>query len=182
MLTHRLFNLSLQSSSYPNQWKEANVIPLFKKGDRSIPSNYRPISLISSIGKVFERVIFKHIYNHLINKSLLYTYQSGFLPGHSTVHQLIDIFHNTCTALDERRLSSLVFCDISKAFDRVWHKGLCLKLDKYGIKGKLLLWIKSYLSNRKQRVQINNTFSSFQTITAGVTQGSVLGPLTLQII
>ena len=169
--------MSLQSSCYPALWKDANVVPLFKKGERSQPGNYRPISLLSCIGKVFERVIFKHIYNYLVDNSLVYTYQSGFLPGHSTVHQLIEIYHNNCLALDKRELSCLIFCDISKAFDRVWHKGLIKKIEGYGIKGNLLSWIVNYLSSRRQRVMVNNICSSYQYISAGVPQGSVLGPL-----
>ena len=82
----KLFNLSLQTNSFPTLWKLAHVMPIFKKGDRSLVCNYRPISLVSCVGKPFERVIFKHVYNHMITNSLIYQYQSGFLPGHSTVH------------------------------------------------------------------------------------------------
>ena len=85
-------------------------------------SNYRPISLISCVGKTFERIIFKHVYNHLISNSLIYQYQSGFLPGHSTVHHLIELIHHTCLALEKYEINCQIFCDISKAFDRVWHK------------------------------------------------------------
>ncbi len=119
-----LFNRSLHDGVYPDKWKQANVMPLFKKGDRDQPSNYRPISLISCIGKVMERVIFKHLFNHLSINDLIYKQQSGFLPGHSTVYQLIDIYNQICKAIDEKQHTCIVFCDISKAFDRVWHAGL----------------------------------------------------------
>ncbi len=117
-----VFNRSIQEASYPNCWKKANVMPLFKKGNRDMPANYRPISLISCVGKVMERVVFKHVYNHLIANNLIYKNQSGFLPGHSTVFQLIDIYNQICKAFDDRKSTCIVFCDISKAFDRVWHR------------------------------------------------------------
>ena len=138
-----LFNLSLRLHTYPSLWKLAHVTPIFKKGDKSVASNYRPISLISCVGKSFERILFKHVYNHLDSNSLIYKYQSGFLPGHSTVHHLIESIHNTCLALENFETSCQVFCDISKAFDRVWHRGLLLKMERYGIRGDLLLWFKS---------------------------------------
>ena len=88
------------------------------------------------MGKVFERILFKQIYNHLYINNLLYNYQSGFLPGHSTTLQLIDIYHHICQSFDEKQYSCMVYCDISKAFDRVWHRGLLFKLRQNGITGK----------------------------------------------
>ena len=105
---------------------------VLKKGEKSDVSNYRPISLISCVGKSFERIVYKHIYNHITAHSLLYKYQSGFLPGHSTVHHLIELKHDTCLALTNYETICHVF-RISKAFDRVWHKGLIHKLKKYRI-------------------------------------------------
>lgn len=112
-----------------------------------------------------------------VDNSLLYAYQSWLLPGLSTVHHLIEVIHHTCIALENYESSCLVFCDISKAFDRVWHKGLILKLEKYGISGDLLLWFENYLFMRNQKVFINGRYSSLKYISAGVPQGSVLGPL-----
>ena len=172
-----IFNRSLRESVFPDIWKLGNLVPLFKKGDKSLAANYRPVSLLSNIGKIQERIVFKHIYNHLSSNNFLFKYQSGFRPGHSTTFQLIDIFHHICQSYDEKQYSCMVFCDISKAFDKVWHKGLLFKLRQNGIKGNLLAWISNYLSSRKQRVQINSSTSSLLSVNAGVPQGSVLGPL-----
>ena len=177
----KLFNMSLQRLTYPTIWKSATVIPIFKKGDRSEVSDYRPISLISCVGKSFERVVFKHVHNYLLSNSLIYKYQSGFLPGHSTVDHLIEEVHYTCLALENQKINCQVFCDISKAFDRVWHRGLIHKLEKYGIKGNLLAWFENYLYMRHQSVSINNTRPSSEFITAKVPQGSVLGPMLFLI-
>ena len=172
-----LFTYSLRTCKFPSDWKLARVMPSFKKDDKSSPSNYRPISLLSWVGKVMERVVYKYIYNYIIEHSLLYSYQSGFLPGHSTVYQLLEIYHNICKNIDNRLSSIIVFCDISKAFDRVWHKALLKKLQSYGITGDLLLWLDDYVSDREQKVVVNNECSNFNTVKAGVPQGSVLGPL-----
>ena len=117
------------------------------------------------------------MYNHLVSNNLLFKYQLGFRPGNSTTFQLIDIFHHICQSFDEKQYSCMVFCDISKAFDKVWYKGLLFKLRQNGIKGNLLAWISNYLSSRKQSVQINSASSSLLSVSAGVPQGSVLGPL-----
>ncbi len=173
----RLFNLSLTLSTFPSEWKYANVTPVFKKDCPSNLKNYRPISLISILAKVMERLVYKHIYNYLIDNNLITSHQSGFTPGDSAVNQLLYITNEFGRALDEGKEVRVVFCDISKAFDRVWHKGLLRKLESIGIRGSLLSWVKNYLSERKQRVVINNSTSSWRDINAGVPQGSILGPL-----
>ncbi len=104
-----LFNKSINEGHFPTSWKLANVIPIFKKGCPQTPSNYRPISLLSCVGKLMERIMFKHIYNHLHSQQLIYKRQSGFLPGHSTVYQLIDIYHQICQALDARQSTCMFF-------------------------------------------------------------------------
>ena len=171
------FNKSLNESTYPAQWKEAIVMPLFKKGEPNNPSNYRPISLLSCVGKLMERIVYKHLYNHLLANKLIYSNQSGFLKGHSTVAQLIDIFDQITKGIDEKKLTCMVFCDISKAFDRVWHTGLLFKLKQNGFDGNLLNWIKSYLGSRTQKVVVGASISQTLELNAGVPQGSVLGPL-----
>lgn len=127
--------------------------------------------------KTLERIVFKHLYNHLNHNNILTSLQSGFIPGDSTVNQLTYLYNTFCHALDTGKEVRVVFCDISKAFDRVWHEGLLLKLEAAGIKGSLLLWFRSYLSNREQRVVLPGAQSKWNYIRAGVPQGSILGPL-----
>ena len=176
-----LFNRLIIEEIFPDSWKFSYVIPIPKKGDANDPSNHRPISLLNPLGKVMERLVFKHIYNHMHTNNLLYRYQSGFLPGHSTTFQLIDIYHSICNTFDNNQFSCMVFCDISKAFDRVWHEGLIFKLKQYGISNNLLAFLKNYLSDRKQSVILNDITSTSLPLTAGVPQGSVLGPLLFLI-
>ena len=108
-----------------------------------------------------KNLIFKNVYNYLQNNNLITARQSGFRPGDSTVYQLTHLYHLFCKALDEKKEVRIVYCDISKAFDRVWHKGLLFKLEKMGIGGDLLNWFKSYLANRQQRVTIDGVSSSW---------------------
>jgi hypothetical protein len=172
-----LFNLSLLNHKVPTAWKRANVVPIHKKNSRNIVDNYRPISLLSCVGKLMERIIFKHLFNHVRDNKILSEFQSGFVPGDSTVNQLVQLYHLFSEALDQKKDVRIVFCDISKAFDRVWHKGLLHKLEKIGINGDLLEWFKNYLDHRCQRVLIEGESSDWGTLKAGVPQGSVLGPL-----
>jgi hypothetical protein len=157
-----LFNKSLKLGVFPSDWKMSHAIPLFKKGDNSLVSNYRPVAMLCCISKVLEEIVYKHLYNHLHQNLLLYKFQSVFLPGHSTNHQ---------------HLTSVTFCDICRAFDRVWIRGLLLKLKRYGIKDTLLRWLNSYLENRNQRVVLKYGISEAGNLRAGVPHGSVLDPL-----
>ncbi|MCG8113710.1 MAG: reverse transcriptase domain-containing protein [Candidatus Thiodiazotropha taylori] len=172
-----LFNFSLENSSMPDAWKKANVTPIYKKDDKTLVENHRPISLLSSIGKSLEKVVHKHLHNFLLENNIITPFQSGFTQGDSTVNQLVDLYNTFSQALDEGKEVRVVFCDISKAFDRVWHKGLLAKLKHYGISGRLLHWFESYLSNRYQRVVLPGGKSEWLQIRAGVPQGSILGPL-----
>ena len=159
----KLFSLSLKQCRYLSLWKIAHFMPLFKKGNKSNISSYKLVSLSSCTGKCFERVVHKNLYNHILENSLLYKYQSGLIPGHLTVHHLIAVVHQTCRALencDTSCHSFFFFCDISKAFGRLWHTGLLIKLEVYGLPGDTLKWFKNYLKDRSQKVIINGEMSS----------------------
>ena len=173
----RFINISLSNGKFPLSWKLANVIPIFKKDNRQSKENYRPVSLLSSLSKVCEKIVFIRLYNFLLEIHFLNPFQSGFRPGDSTVNQLVFIVHKIYEALEEGKEVRMVFLDISKAFDKVWHKGLLRRLESLGVRDPLLKWIKSYLSKRKQRVIIDGQSSDWMQIEAGVPQGSVLGPL-----
>ena len=157
----RLFNLSLKLSKVPHLWKQANVIPIFKKDNRSKMNNYRPVSLLSVVGKIIERIVFKYVYNFFKDNFVISLFQSGFLPGRSTVTQLLEVYHQLCKAVENGKEVCIIFLDISKAFDRVWHKGQIFKLKQAGIGGKLLEWFVDYLHARFQRVVINGQSSNW---------------------
>ena len=139
---------------------------ILRRNNRQLKSNYRPVSLLNAFSKIIEKVLFIRLYNFLLDISFLNALQSGFRPGDSTVNQLVYLVHN-----------EMVYLDISKAFDRVWHKGLLYKLESIGIRDPLVSWFKSYLSHRKQRVVIDGQSSNWSNVSAGVSQGSVLGLL-----
>ena len=176
-----IFNRSLEQGYFPSSWKEANVTPIYKKEDKSQPSNYRPISLLSIVGKTMERCVHKHLYNYMVTNQLLTPLQSGFRECDSTTNQLLHTYHTICEAVDKGKEIRAVFCDISKAFDRVWHKGLLYKLRCMGCSNRIVNWFASYLSKRRQRVVINGQSSDWVYILAGVPQGSILGPLLFLI-
>ena len=174
-----IFDNILDTGIFPDQWKEANVTPVHKKKDKQDIVNYRPISLLPILAKIFERIIFKNLYNYLSSNKLISKNQSGFRPGDSVTNQLLYLVNEIHTAFDEKNCLEVrsVFLDMSKAFDKVWHDGLIFKLKQNGVEGKLLALFKNYLSNRKQRVVLNGVESDWGEIKAGVPQGSVLGPL-----
>ncbi|MES9903185.1 MAG: reverse transcriptase family protein [Sedimenticola sp.] len=172
-----IFNISLYLAQVPTLWKEASVCAIFKKGDPSDVSNYRPISLLCTMEKVMEKIIHKHMFNFLNTNNCISALQSGFVPNDSTVNQLVDLYNTFGKALDDGKGVRSVYCDISKAFDKVWHRGLVLKLQVTGITGYLLSWLTNYLQGRKQRVVLPGHTSDIADIYAGVPQGSILGPL-----
>ena len=176
-----LFNRSITESKFPCLWKTAHVTPIYKKGDRSLCTNYRPISLLSCVGKIMEKCIQKHIFDYLTEHNILTLSQSGFIPGDSTTYQLLSIYDDFCKSLDQQQTTQALFFDISKAFDRVWHRGLLHKLNAIGIRGSLLEWFADYLYNRKQAVVMKGQTSTYKIIQSGVPQGSVLGPLLFLI-
>ena len=164
---------------FPSCWKKANITPIHKKGDKCVVSNYRPISVLSICGKLFEKLIYNEFYNYLQDNKLLNTNQSGFRAGDSCTNQLSVIVHEILKAFDANPTREVrgVFLDISKAFDRVWHDDLLYKLKCMGVEGNAMSVIQSFLENRYQRVILNGQSSNWEIITAGVPQGSILGPL-----
>ena len=170
-------NLSLLTSTFPSEWKQAKVTPIFKNGDKSDVGNYRPISVLSIVSKILERAVHDQLYTYLTSNSILHPSQSGFRSGHSTNTALLDVSDFILENMNEGRATAAIFLDLKKAFDTVNHDILISKLHFYGIKGSALNWFISYLTNRSQIVTINSHFSDPQNINIGVPQGSILGPL-----
>ena len=171
-----IFRNIIQTGTYPDQWKHANMTAVHKKDDKQKIKNYRPISLLPICAKLFERILFNNIYNYLISNNLITTNQSGFKPGDSTTNQLLYLTHIIHSSFDLNMSREVrhVFLDMSKAFDKVWHEGLLFKLKQNGISGQILNLLTSYLDKRKQRVLLNGCESHWAIVESGVLQGSVL--------
>ena len=176
-----LLNKSLCEGKFPSLLKLADVCPIFKKSDKNKCENYRPISLLSNISKFFERIMHSRVYRFLEKYNLLYKNQFGFRKKHSTNHAILSIVEDIHENLACNNFVCGVFIDLEKAFDTVNHEILLQKLNFYGIRGTSNLWFKSYLENRKQRVKYKSTFSENLSVTCGVPQGSILGPLLFLI-
>jgi hypothetical protein len=170
-----LFNQSLESGMFPSRLKIANVVPILKKGDAEDAANYRPISLLSTISKLFETIVCKHFYNHV--KKYISDRQHGFCEGKSTTTNLCAFWDYVIEAIEGGCQVDAIYTDFAKAFDTVNHAYLIHKLSKLGIHGSLLNWCKSYLADRYQRVIYNGFLSKSTAVTSGVPQGSALGPL-----
>jgi len=172
-----IFQKSLEEGSLPSQWKTAFVAPIFKKGDRSNPANYRPISLTCVLCKVMEHIISSSIVKHFTEQDVLYHLQHGFREKRSCVSQLVMLVNDLVKSVYNKDQVDPILLDFSKAFDKVSHEKVLLKLYNYGVRGQSLRWIKSFLDNRSQSVVLNGTSSSAIPVSSGVPQGSVLGPL-----
>ena len=166
---------------FPSEWKKGNIVPCYKKGDKQNLKNYRPISLLSVCGKIIERLIFNETFSFFLANNLLAPIQSGFKPGDSCINQLLSITHEIYSSFDGGFEVRSVILDISKAFDKVWHEGVIFKLQQNGISDDLLNISSDFLRNRKQRVTLNGQSSSWTNVNAGVSEGSILGPLLFLI-
>ena len=172
-----IINFSIRSGVFPDKWKVAKVLPVYKDDIKSEASNYRPISILPIVSKIIEKIIFNQLYEYLTTNSLLAESQPGFRPQHSTVTALLEATNDWYLNIDNGLLNGALFLDLKKAFDTVNHEILLRKLQIYGVDLHSLRWFKSYLSNRKQSTFVNGTQSSYLYILCGVPQGSVLGPL-----
>ena len=153
------------------------MVPIFKSGDDMVFSTYRPVSVLPIFSKLLERLVYNRLIKFINDNKPLYDYQFGFQRGKSTQLAVMMLFVKITEALDNKECVIVIFLDFSKAFDTVDHEILLLKLEKYGIQGTELQWLNDYLSNRRQYVTYSNYKPSFGTITCGVPQGSILGPL-----
>ena len=170
-----LINLSITTNVFPDEFKFAKVKPLYKKNDKTEVENFRPVSILSTLSKILEKSVYVQLEKYLSDNNILYSYQSGFRKGHSTDTCLINLYDYIHCGLSEGDFVGMVLLDLQKAFDTVNHNILCDKLEILGIGS--IEWFSSYLSNRKQFVTVNNIYSNFGSVTCGVPQGSILGPL-----
>ena len=172
-----LFNILLKQSQFPDLWKIARVSPIFKDGGKTENSNYRPISVLPVVSKLFEIFIFNQLYRYLSNNCCINPNQSGFRELHSNVTCLRKNTDDWYNGMDRRNLGGIVFVDLKKAFNTVDHHMLCRKLASSGVLHMELAWFGSYLSNRVQYCRVHGVNSQIENFDIGVLQGSCLGPL-----
>ena len=183
-----IFNKSIQEGIFPDTMKLADVVPLFKGGNRTYLTNYRPILLLPTISKILEKVIYTRIYCFLIKHDILFNSQYGFQKKHSCEHAVTELVGENCKGLEQNKHTISLFIDVSKAFDTISHNILLHKLKRYGIRGVALNWFTSYLTDRELRVkcataeQSKPEYSDTKLIKIGTPQGSCLGPLIFFII
>ena len=177
----KLINLSFEVAIFPDLLKLAKVALIHKKGSKLCHENYRPISLLSTLSKIYEKVLYTRIYSHLTKYKLIYDKQYGFRCNYSTTRALVSLIERIMSLLDSTNFVCGIFIDLEKAFDTINHNILCDKLNYYGLRGNVNKLMKSYLENRKQYVSINGFNSHVNYISCGVPQGSSLDPLLFLI-
>ena len=173
----KIFKLSLSTGECPEDWRSANITPIHKKGDRTNPANYRPVSLTSQVCKILESIVRKQILEHLAANNILSDRQHGFREGRSCLSNLLEVMEDWTEILDEGNGIDVAYLDFRKAFDLVSHRHLLYKMSKYGITNQVLGWVEAFLDQRTQKVVIRGTASEPAAVTSGVPQGSVLGPI-----
>ena len=172
-----LFNQLLSVAAVPQDWRNAVIIPVLKKGFAGSVTNYRPISLTSVISKIMERVISRKITEYLISNSLLSDAQHGFLKGRSTCTNLLECMNDWTLNIDLGCNTVIIYIDFAKAFDSVSHNKLLCKLYSYGIRGQLLLWLQRFFLNRTHQTTVGDSISDLSDLISGVVQGSGIGPI-----
>ena len=176
-----LFNLSISQGKFPDALKNAKVIPIHKDDSRLEMSNYRPISLLPTLSKIFEKLMYARLIGFFSKHNILYENQFGFQSNMSTEYAVNQVLNYIVNTLERNEFGVCIFLDFAKAFDTVNHEILLGKLEHYGIRGVALGWIRNYLTNRMQCTEIGDTQSELEMIKCGVPQGSVLGPLLFLI-
>ena len=176
-----LFRKSLDEGKIPDDWRDANVTPIHKKGTKADPGNYRGINLTPSPGKVMERMIKDGLDEHVESNGIMTNTQHGFRRSRSAQTNLIEFFNQMTKWLDEAKSFDVLYLDFAKAFDKVCHRRLIIKLEEVGVAGKMLEWMADWLKDRRQRVGIDGHFSDWASVDSGVLQGSVLGGILFNL-